>query len=192
MFFTMNSAGFPSFSNYCVSVVICACAKAKMLWVDAGRIITRMKNKHSLWNNAFVKRKGVSMGLYMLNSVPKPTISICFASGPYPTVSRFINLFPKSLFRRFVHLSIIALITTACGTSPTVLTETEVVYQDKIVRQEVPADLLTKCRVASLPRIGSGWTWFEIYELMKQKDSEQKTCNDRFDIIKEWQEQDYD
>ncbi len=52
---------------------------------------------------------------------------------------------------------------------------------------QTPGHLLVACQVTPLPVLGSQWTWFEILELMKQKDSEQETCNDRFGIIEDWQ-----
>jgi hypothetical protein len=38
-----------------------------------------------------------------------------------------------------------------------------------------------------MPALGTDWTWFEILELMKQKDAEQEACNERFLIIEKWQ-----
>ena len=77
---------------------------------------------------------------------------------------------------------------SACTTKPAVLTDPEIVYQDKLVPVPVPAHLLVDCQVTPLPALGSQWTWFEILELMKQKDSEQGTCNERFGIIEDWME----
>ena len=74
-----------------------------------------------------------------------------------------------------------------CGTvKPVVLTDPEIVYQDKLVRVQVPANLLADCEVTTLPEIGSQWTWYEILELMVEKDAEQQTCNERFGIIDDW------
>jgi len=70
------------------------------------------------------------------------------------------------------------------------LTDPDIVYQDKLVRVQTPPHLLTDCEVSPLPAAGMNWTWFEILELMKQKDSEQVACNDRFGIIEEWQSSD--
>ena len=67
-----------------------------------------------------------------------------------------------------------------------VLTDPEIVYQDKLIHVQVPPNLLVDCQVTPLPARGSLWTWFEILELMKQKDSEQTTCNERFGIIEDW------
>jgi len=79
---------------------------------------------------------------------------------------------------------------TGCATTPAVLTDPEIVYQDKIIRQQVPANLLTDCQVTPLPDVGSQWTWFEVLELMKQKDAEQLTCNERFGFIEDWMSDD--
>jgi len=79
---------------------------------------------------------------------------------------------------------------SACTTKPAVLTDSEIVYQDKIVRVETPAHLLVDCDITPLPQPGVPVTWFEILELMKQKDSEQHVCNERFSIIEEWQSSD--
>jgi len=67
------------------------------------------------------------------------------------------------------------------------LTDPEIVEVEKLVPVQVPAHLLADCQVTPLPARGSQWTWFEILELMKQKDAEQQTCNKRFDIIEAWQ-----
>ncbi len=75
---------------------------------------------------------------------------------------------------------------TACTTPPAVLTDPEIVYQDKLVPMRVPPNLLVDCQITPLPQLGSNWTWFEIFELMQQKDSEQATCNERFGIIENW------
>lgn len=56
-----------------------------------------------------------------------------------------------------------------------------------MVPVRTPGHLLAKCKVTPLPVMGSQWTWFEILQLMKQKDSEQVACNSRFGIIEEWQ-----
>lgn len=75
----------------------------------------------------------------------------------------------------------------ACGTTKTVvLTDPEIVYQDRLVRAQVPANLLLECQVTPMPKRGDRITWFEVLELMKQKDSEQLACNGRFVIIENW------
>ncbi len=67
-----------------------------------------------------------------------------------------------------------------------VLTDPEIIYQDKLVPVRVPPNLLVDCDVTPLPQRGSNWTWLEIFELMKEKDSEQVACNERFVIIEDW------
>lgn len=67
-----------------------------------------------------------------------------------------------------------------------VLTDPEIVYQDKLIRVLVPPNLLVDCQVTPLPAFGSDWTWFEVFKLMQQKDSEQMVCNERFGIIEDW------
>lgn len=87
----------------------------------------------------------------------------------------------------FVRVSLCLLpLLAACTTQPAVLTDPEIVYQDKLIRVQVPPNLTVDCQVTPLPELGSQWTWFEILELMKQKDSEQVVCNERFDIIENW------
>lgn len=76
---------------------------------------------------------------------------------------------------------------TACTSQPVVLADPEIVYQDKLIPVQTPGHLLTPCQITPLPDPGSSWTWLEILELMKQKDIEQNTCNERFGIIKQWQ-----
>ena len=79
---------------------------------------------------------------------------------------------------------------TACTSGPAVLTDPEIIYQDKIIREQVPDNLLADCRRTALPEAGSQWTWYEIFMLMKQKDAEQKTCNERFGFIRDWMSDD--
>jgi len=86
-----------------------------------------------------------------------------------------------------VLLSLCLLVLLTACTTRTVLSDPEIVYQDKLVPVQVPGHLLAKCQVTPLPQTGSLWTWFEILELMKQKDSEQGACNERFSIIEDWQ-----
>lgn len=76
---------------------------------------------------------------------------------------------------------------TACTTPPAVLTDPEIVYQDKLIPVKTPGHLLVPCQLTPMPALGTDWTWFEILELMKQKDSEQVACNERFTIIEDWQ-----
>ena len=75
----------------------------------------------------------------------------------------------------------------ACTTKPAVLTDPEIVYQDRLVPVQVPGHLLADCQVTPLPVPGDLVTWFEVLELAKQKDSEQAACNERFAIIETWQ-----
>ena len=75
----------------------------------------------------------------------------------------------------------------ACGTTkPVVLTDPTIVYQDKLVPVQVPPNLLVPCQITPLPQSGDRITWFEIFELMQQKATEQGICNERFGIIEDW------
>ena len=67
-----------------------------------------------------------------------------------------------------------------------VLTDPEIVRIETLVPVQVPPNLLVDCQRTPLPQLGSQWTWFEVFELMQQKDSEQVTCNKRFGIIENW------
>jgi len=80
------------------------------------------------------------------------------------------------------------LILTACASDPVVLSDPEIVEVEKLVRVQVPPALLAPCAIASLPRRGD--TWDDVFQIMKQKDLEQTACNDRFMLIREWQEDD--
>ena len=83
----------------------------------------------------------------------------------------------------------LSLLLTACAATPkpVVLSDPEIIEVVTRVPVQVPARLLTECEVTALPEIGTQWTWYEILQLMKRKDAEQQTCNQRFGIIEEWQ-----
>jgi len=73
---------------------------------------------------------------------------------------------------------------TACACDPVIVTETEIVEVDKLIRVEVPGALLIPCEVTPLPRIGDSWD--DVFQIMKAKDLEQKACNERFAMITNW------
>ena len=75
---------------------------------------------------------------------------------------------------------------TACGSQPTVLTDPEIIYRDRPVPVQVPADLLAPCEVTPLPEPGDDVRWVDILVLAKTKDTEQIACNKRFENIREW------
>lgn len=87
---------------------------------------------------------------------------------------------------------LVLLLLAGCWGKPVVLTDTDIVYQDKLVPVPVPPHLLEDCQVTQLPQPGETWTWYEILGLAKQKDFEQATCNERFGIIEDWQRTEID
>ena len=90
--------------------------------------------------------------------------------------------------RLFVLVSLcLIFLLSACTTKPAVLTDPEIVYQDKLIPVQVPGHLLVDCDVTPLPLPGDLITWLEVLELAKQKDVEQAVCNERFIIIETWQ-----
>ena len=85
-------------------------------------------------------------------------------------------------------LSLFLLLTlAACQTSPVIGHDPDIVFRDKLVRVSVPAALLMPCAVSRLPKDGD--TWEDVFQIMKAKDLEQKTCNERFNTIRTWQEE---
>ena len=90
--------------------------------------------------------------------------------------------------RSVIVLASLSLLLTlqACGGRTQVISDPEIVYRDRPVRVEVPGSLLMPCPVASLPRAGD--TWEDALEILKQKDIQQKACNQRFEAIRQWQQ----
>jgi len=50
----------------------------------------------------------------------------------------------------------------------------------------MPVHLLRPCAVLPLPTVGI--LWVDTIEIIKDKDIEQQTCNERFTIIADWQD----
>jgi len=75
---------------------------------------------------------------------------------------------------------------SACSSNPVVLVDPEIVEVEKLVRVRVPAALLIPCAVTALPVQGD--TWDDVFQIMKAKDLEQRACNERFVMIRDWQE----
>lgn len=70
------------------------------------------------------------------------------------------------------------------------MTRTEFVDREVPVRVKVPGALLVPCPVTPMPVQGD--TWQDAWVIMVQKDKEQRSCNERFGRIENWQEGDDD
>lgn len=77
------------------------------------------------------------------------------------------------------------LILSGCGSQPTVMPDPEIIEVEKRVRVQVPEGLLVPCEIEPLPVRGD--TWHTVFSIMEQKDLEQRACNNRFEMIREWQ-----
>lgn len=74
------------------------CAKKKMCYIDTWAIITRMANQQSPRNGAIGKLPCYSMGTDKVTQVSEQPVSTTrFCSSPKPTITGFINVFPKTL-----------------------------------------------------------------------------------------------
>lgn len=86
----------PSFISH-VFVVVWNCSKPKMLWIAAWRIVARMENIKSIWNQGIKSLKRIFVSKILLSEQSHSTIfSFAPFSHPKPTVIRFFNSFPKS------------------------------------------------------------------------------------------------
>ena len=74
---------------------------------------------------------------------------------------------------------------TACATKRVVISDPEVIESQSLSCPTIPVHLLRPCAVLALPFFGI--TWADTIEVIKLKDLEQKTCNERFGIISQWQ-----
>jgi len=75
---------------------------------------------------------------------------------------------------------------TACGaTKSIVISEPEVIELPALSCPEIPVHLLSPCAVLALPSVGI--TWADTIEIIKLKDLQQRTCNERFVILTGWQ-----
>ena len=75
---------------------------------------------------------------------------------------------------------------TACATKSVVISEPDIIELPALSCPTIPVHLLKPCPVLSLPVFGINWA--DTIEIIKLKDLQQKTCNDRFGIISQWQD----
>lgn len=81
-------------------------------------------------------------------------------------------------------LSIVLL--PACATKSVVISEPEIIDRPTLSCPKAPAHLLRPCTILSLPSVGIKWS--DTIEIIKVKDLQQHSCNERFTIISEWQD----
>lgn len=62
----------------------------------------------------------------------------------------------------------------------------EIIEVEKLVKVEVPSALLLPCFVSDLPHRGDSWQ--DALAIVKRKDLEQRSCNERFEQIRQWQQ----
>ena len=74
---------------------------------------------------------------------------------------------------------------TACG-SEQVVTRTKIVEVRVVERVTVPESLLAPCPMIAWPAFGI--TWAGILDDLAVKHRQQIACNERFDVIREWQD----
>lgn len=77
-----------------------------------------------------------------------------------------------------------------CATEPEIVTRTEYVEKRVVERVRVPEGLLAPCRITPLPARGA--SWHEIWVIMEEKHFQQRSCNERFSRIRDWQSEDDD
>lgn len=89
-----------------VVMVVSGCAKKQVIGIYAGRIITRVANKHSFGNFTFVPFVAKSMGVHGL--VAKSDFAITsarLARYPDPTGISLGDIGPKAFFEGWVNIS---------------------------------------------------------------------------------------
>jgi len=102
----LPSYGSPSICH--ISHVFLVISEIKVLWVNAGHIIARVKNKLMFWEFTKMDSPRQSMRRKSLS----PFVSNCSVSGtpfrskstasPFPARVSFLNIFPKSFFENFM------------------------------------------------------------------------------------------
>ena len=74
----------------------------------------------------------------------------------------------------------------ACTTTKSVvISEPEIVESVVLACPVIPVHLLRPCVVMALPEFGI--VWADTIEIISVKDMQQRTCNNRFAIISQWQ-----
>ena len=86
--------------------------------------------------------------------------------------------------KRYLLLLLIALL-PACATKSVVISEPELVELPALSCATIPAHLLGPCPIMALP--AHGIRWIDTIEIIKVKDLQQQTCNERFTILADWQ-----
>ena len=78
------------------------------------------------------------------------------------------------------------LLSTACTTTKSVIiSEPEFIEPVTLACPMIPALLLQPCAVLGLPAYGI--TWADTIEIIKIKDLQQHSCNEKLSIISKWQ-----
>lgn len=98
-FSPMVVAALESFSDNCISRVVCVCSKIKMIGIRAFRIVAFVKNPHIFRNLSIVKNPRNSMrGVQFSISYHFPVTRWFLGSRPSPTsIFRLYDSFPKSI-----------------------------------------------------------------------------------------------
>ena len=78
------------------------------------------------------------------------------------------------------------LLSTACATTrPVIISEPLIIEPVTLACPVIPVHLLQPCAVLSLPAYGI--TWADTIEIIKTKDLQQHSCNERLTIIGQWE-----
>ena len=78
------------------------------------------------------------------------------------------------------------LLSTACTTTKSVIiSEPLIIEPVTLACPVIPVHLLQPCAVLGLPAYGI--TWADTIEIIKIKDLQQRSCNERLTIIAQWQ-----
>lgn len=84
-----------------ISPIFKICSSRQMFWINTKCPITRMKNKFSLWNRAFVYfiREAMRQFWILMLFYKKLAISVSptYRASPQPARFRFFNFFPESV-----------------------------------------------------------------------------------------------
>lgn len=91
-----------------ISRVVLKCANKQVVRICAFRIVTFMKNIHSIWDYTKVNFPRCAMGcnLFMRfnSALDHPIAKFVLGSIPFPAVNSFFNFQPKTEFKRSVGL----------------------------------------------------------------------------------------
>jgi hypothetical protein len=89
-----------------VSHVVGMCPKKQMIRVCAFRVVALVKHVHAIWNRAEMQHPRHSTSRLFFRHAAKAdhSVALGFGSKPQPAPVRFLNLQPKSLFKRRCHI----------------------------------------------------------------------------------------